>query len=87
MPKGCIFDGMGSIAVRSIFAGEIGGTGAERVLYRSEFCDGGSGGTVCAPDSILDVHDLNLTSISNEHDLGRYYYSHYYRMRSLAPPR
>lgn len=53
---------MGTAIARCAFSGEIGGTGAERFFYGAEFSDGGSGGTLCAPDTINEILNVNLMS-------------------------
>ena len=41
--------------LQCIFAGEVGGTGGERLLKAIDTEDGGTGATICVPDSVHEV--------------------------------
>ena len=67
---------MGAGTARCVFSGELGGTGAERYFYGAEYSDGGTGGSVCAPDSIHEMLDVNLMS-ENAQVLRRFWFGNY----------
>ena len=76
---------MGSIWIRGMFGGDIGGTGAERLLKYSEFCDGGTGSTVCAPDSVQRPFPIAMSNqLYFEPKYGEYRHVHQCMVRSIT---
>lgn len=57
--------GMGKI-LQSMFAGDVGGTGGEGLLKLIDVQDGGSGATICIPDSVNNVSDNIISKMTPE---------------------